>query len=70
MAFAKGIAAATLSREKANQENPQIFLICEYKNNPSDIIAKANAAAILNRCCSVYTSHPPCARMKPTNQRR
>ena len=23
-----------------------------------------------HRCCSVYTSHLPCARMKPTNQRR
>ena len=95
-------------REKANQENPQIFLICKYKNNSSAIIAtattaacgrnreellgpwpagckarsravadagchnssKANAAAIPNHCCSVYTSHPPCARMKPTNQRR
>ena len=32
--------------------------------------SKANAAAIPNRCCSVYTSHSPCARMKPTNQRR
>ena len=32
--------------------------------------SRANAAAIPNRCCSVYTSHPPCARMKPTNQRR
>ena len=45
-------------------------LICKYKNNSSAIIAKANAAAMQNRCCSVYTSHPPCARMKPTNQRR
>ncbi|MFV8820342.1 hypothetical protein [Faecalibacterium sp. 9] len=62
--------ATTPPREKANQENPQIFLICKYKNNFSAIIAKANAAAIPNRCCSVYTSHLPCARMKPTNQRR
>ena len=58
------------SREKADQKSPQAFLICRCKNIFSAIIAKANAAAIPNRCCSVYTSHPPCARMKPTNQRR
>ena len=58
------------SREKADQKSPQAFLICRYKNIFSAIIAKANAAAIPNRCCSVYTSHLPCARMKPTNQRR
>ena len=31
--------------EKANQENPQIFLICKYKNNFSAIIAVATTAA-------------------------
>ena len=29
------------SREKANQENPQIFLICKYKNNFSAIISQS-----------------------------
>ena len=27
--------------EKANQENPQIFLICKYKNNFSAIISQS-----------------------------
>ena len=31
--------------EKANQENPQIFLICRYKNNFSDEFATATTAA-------------------------
>jgi len=34
------------SREKANQENPQIFLICKYKNNFSDEFAQSNAEGI------------------------
>ena len=29
------------SREKADQENPQIFLICKYKNNFSAIISQS-----------------------------
>ena len=32
--------------EKANQENPQIFLICKYKNNFSDEFAQSNAEGI------------------------
>ena len=35
--------------EKANQENPQIFLICKYKNNFSDEFAQSNAEGISNR---------------------
>ena len=33
--------ATTPPREKANQENPQIFLICKYKNNFSSIISQS-----------------------------
>ena len=33
--------ATTPPREKANQENPQIFLICKYKNNFSAIISQS-----------------------------
>ena len=36
-------------REKAIEKNPQIFLDCKIKNNFPLIMAKANAAAILNR---------------------
>ena len=32
--------------EKANQENPQIFLICKYKNNFSAEYAQSNAEGI------------------------
>ena len=35
-----------LPYEKANQENPQIFLICKYKNNFSDEFAQSNAEGI------------------------
>ena len=38
--------ATTPPREKANQENPQIFLICKYKNNFSDEFAQSNAEGI------------------------
>ena len=37
---------ATFSVKKANQENPQIFLICKYKNNFSDEFAQSNAEGI------------------------
>ena len=33
--------ATTPPREKANQENPQISLICKYKNNFSAIISQS-----------------------------
>ena len=36
----------TTFQEKANQENPQIFLICKYKNNFSDEFAQSNAEGI------------------------
>ena len=32
--------------EKANQENPQIFLICKYKNNFSAEYTQSNAEGI------------------------
>ena len=35
--------------EKANQENPQIFLICRYKNIFSSDIGQSEAETILNR---------------------
>ena len=40
------LLATAPSREKANQENPQIFLICKYKNNFSDEFAQSNAEGI------------------------
>ena len=36
----------TFRVKKANQENPQIFLICKYKNNFSDEFAQSNAEGI------------------------
>ena len=35
--------------EKANQENPQIFLICKYINNFSAEYAQSETEGILNR---------------------
>ena len=48
-------------REKANQENPQIFLICKYKNNFSAIISQSerggNSKSLL---LSLYKSPALC----------